>query len=75
MYDLFASKSIIQSPVRNLREEGSGKIIFPTVCFFHALRSEECDTGNLWAEITLYFVSISCGLFKVCVFCMCQLTR
>lgn len=64
MYDVSASKSVIQSPLRNLREEGSGKILFPIACSFHALRSEECDTGNLWADITLYFVSILCRLFK-----------
>ena len=34
MYDASASKSVIHSRLRNLREEGSGKILFATVCFF-----------------------------------------
>jgi hypothetical protein len=64
MYDVSASKSVIQSSLSSLREEGSGKIIFPIVCSIHALRSEESDTGNLWVDITLYFASILCRLFK-----------
>lgn len=45
--ELYYDERTYKYPLRNLREESNGKIPFPTVCSFHALRSEECNTGNL----------------------------
>jgi hypothetical protein len=51
-------------------EKLAERYCFP-LCSFHALRSEECDTGKLCADIALYFVSIYCRLFKsLCHLCV-----